>query len=177
MRALSLWQPWAWAVLHAGKKIENRTAWKHAPRWRGEFLIHAAIGYGTRDDFDEAVEMILEVAKPAAGPERLKFLSTLAQMQIGGRGRHHASGLWVPRPELPRGALVGRARLDGVIRNEAEFAAYAANTPDGEAQRPWWLGGFALLLADVQALDKPIPWKGKQGWFDVPDSALAGDAR
>ncbi|MFW6031671.1 MAG: hypothetical protein ACOC9T_03680 [Myxococcota bacterium] len=25
MRALTLWQPWAWAVAHAGKAVENRT--------------------------------------------------------------------------------------------------------------------------------------------------------
>jgi hypothetical protein len=25
MRALTLWQPWAWAILHAGKRIENRS--------------------------------------------------------------------------------------------------------------------------------------------------------
>jgi hypothetical protein len=25
VRALTLWQPWAWAILHAGKRIENRT--------------------------------------------------------------------------------------------------------------------------------------------------------
>lgn len=41
---ISLWNPWAWAIPHALKDIENRT-W--APRWkgkdlRGEILIHAA---------------------------------------------------------------------------------------------------------------------------------------
>ena len=25
MKALTLWQPWAWAICHAGKRIENRT--------------------------------------------------------------------------------------------------------------------------------------------------------
>jgi ASCH domain-containing protein len=37
--ALSLRQPWAWAVLHAGKTIENRT-W--ATGYRGRIRIHAA---------------------------------------------------------------------------------------------------------------------------------------
>lgn len=31
MKALTLWQPWSWAIAHAGKRIENRT-WK-PPRW------------------------------------------------------------------------------------------------------------------------------------------------
>lgn len=37
--ALSIRQPWAWAILHAGKDIENRT-WP--TRFRGRILIHAA---------------------------------------------------------------------------------------------------------------------------------------
>lgn len=37
--ALSLRQPWAWAVLHAGKSVENRM-W--ATKYRGRIRIHAA---------------------------------------------------------------------------------------------------------------------------------------
>ena len=37
-RAISIRQPWAWAILHAGKPVENRT-W--ATRFRGRVLIHA----------------------------------------------------------------------------------------------------------------------------------------
>jgi len=39
MKALSIRQPWAWAILNAGKKIENRT-W--ASHYTGPFLIHAS---------------------------------------------------------------------------------------------------------------------------------------
>jgi hypothetical protein len=39
MKALSIHQPWAWAILHAGKDIENRT-WP--TRYRGPLLIHAS---------------------------------------------------------------------------------------------------------------------------------------
>jgi hypothetical protein len=39
MTALSIQQPWAWAILHAGKDIENRT-WN--PQYRGELAIHAS---------------------------------------------------------------------------------------------------------------------------------------
>ncbi len=38
MKALSIRQPWAWAILNAGKDIENRN-WK--TRFRGRVLIHA----------------------------------------------------------------------------------------------------------------------------------------
>ena len=39
MKALSLWQPWAWLVVAGHKDIENRT-W--TTRFRGRIYIHAA---------------------------------------------------------------------------------------------------------------------------------------
>ena len=38
MRALSINQPWAWAIVEAGKDIENRV-WR--TNYRGKFWIHA----------------------------------------------------------------------------------------------------------------------------------------
>lgn len=42
MKALSVRQPWAWAIVHAGKDVENRT-W--GTRYRGPLLIHASTNY------------------------------------------------------------------------------------------------------------------------------------
>lgn len=39
LKALSIRQPWAWAILHAGKDVENRT-WNTS--YRGPLLVHAA---------------------------------------------------------------------------------------------------------------------------------------
>jgi len=39
MKAISLQQPWAWAILHAGKDVENRR-WN--TRYRGPIAIHAS---------------------------------------------------------------------------------------------------------------------------------------
>lgn len=50
MKALSIRQPWAWLIVHAGKDIENRT-WP--TRFRGRVLIHASKGV-TRSEYDEA---------------------------------------------------------------------------------------------------------------------------
>jgi hypothetical protein len=38
MKAISIQQPWAYAILHLGKDVENRT-WK--TKYRGRILIHA----------------------------------------------------------------------------------------------------------------------------------------
>lgn len=46
MRALSVRQPWAWAILHAGKDIENRD-WP--TKFRGTVALHAAKGL-TREE-------------------------------------------------------------------------------------------------------------------------------
>lgn len=41
MRALTVKAPWAWAILHAGKDVENRS-WSTS--YRGPLAIHAAVG-------------------------------------------------------------------------------------------------------------------------------------
>lgn len=51
-KALSIRQPWAWAIINAGKDIENRS-WP--TKFRGPVCIHAAKGDGTWSEWDEAV--------------------------------------------------------------------------------------------------------------------------
>jgi hypothetical protein len=41
MKALTVKAPWAWAIIHAGKDVENRT-WTTS--YRGSMAIHASIG-------------------------------------------------------------------------------------------------------------------------------------
>jgi hypothetical protein len=42
MKALTIKQPWAWAIIFGGKDIENRS-WR--TRYRGALLIHAGAAY------------------------------------------------------------------------------------------------------------------------------------
>lgn len=57
-KALSVRQPWAWAILHAGKDVENRSA-AALRHMRIEPLsgiaLHASKGM-TRDEYEEAAE-------------------------------------------------------------------------------------------------------------------------
>jgi hypothetical protein len=53
MKAISIRQPWAWAILHAGKDIENRD-WP--TRFRGTVAIHAAKGM-ERYEYNEFCEL------------------------------------------------------------------------------------------------------------------------
>ncbi|MGB0775348.1 MAG: ASCH domain-containing protein [Akkermansiaceae bacterium] len=41
MKALSIKQPWAWAIVHVGKNIENRSRRTH---YRGTVAVHASLG-------------------------------------------------------------------------------------------------------------------------------------
>lgn len=146
--ALSLRQPWAWAVLHAGKTIENRR-WN--TRFRGEFLIHAAKGM-TNDEYEDAVDFINSVRR---------------RQGVNWRANQ------VPDPiDLLRGGIVGRARLVDVIPPCAPPEYVAAECGCGH---PWHMGQqFGFVLEDVT----PLPFElcvGKLGFFD-PD-LKGGEAR
>jgi hypothetical protein len=54
MKCLSVRQPWAWLIIHAGKDIENRD-WYTG--FRGRVLIHASKGM-TRAEYDDAMWMV-----------------------------------------------------------------------------------------------------------------------
>lgn len=51
--ALSVRQPWAWAIIHGGKDVENRDWRRPNPglTFRGRVAIHASSGM-TRDEYD-----------------------------------------------------------------------------------------------------------------------------
>lgn len=55
MKAITVRQPWAWAIIHAGKDIENRS-WK--TNLRGRIAIHAGAGM-TRAEYEEGRKSIL----------------------------------------------------------------------------------------------------------------------
>lgn len=57
MKAISIRQPWAHAIVHLGKDIENRN-WR--TRYRGPVLIHASKGM-TLDEYQSASLMIMHI--------------------------------------------------------------------------------------------------------------------
>lgn len=85
--ALSVRQPWAWAILHAGKDIENRTAGaiRAGGMGPGRICLHAAAGM-TRREYEWAAWRL---------------------------ARH---GVQAPRPDaLPRSAIVGVVEVTDVV--------------------------------------------------------------
>jgi len=71
-RALSIRQPWAWAIVHGGKDIENRD-WRgfDAVRFRGRFAIHASTGM-TRDEYEDAASFMASICVTCPPPADLQ---------------------------------------------------------------------------------------------------------
>lgn len=69
-----------------------------------------------------------------------------------------------PLFELPLGRIVCHCELV-----DAEPVELLLPTDDERTVGDWRPGRFAWRLADVRPYVVPFPWKGKQGWFTVPD--------
>lgn len=74
--ALSIRQPWAWAIIHGmpAKDIENRSRGfvKHLPAdFRKRIAVHAAKGM-TRAEYDEGAEVIRKICGSCPAPDELQ---------------------------------------------------------------------------------------------------------
>lgn len=161
MRAISLWQPWATAIAVGSKRVETRS-W--STDYRGLIAIHAAKRLKKN-------ELIYHSAC-------WNWCSALAPL---GKRMGDSKALW---DLMPFGAIVATARLTGCKRTD-DFTQEELDTerfPTGVSvtNYPWTerqmgnfeLGRFGWILEDVQPTRWPIPFKGKQGWFNVPDELL-----
>lgn len=71
-KALSVRQPWAWAIIHAGKDVENRS-WQAVARGRFDpraVCIHAAKGM-TRDEYESAAGFMASLKVECPRPDDL----------------------------------------------------------------------------------------------------------
>ena len=77
MKALSIRQPWAWAISNGFKNVENRT-WK--TNYRGWFFVHASQTYE-----ESAVDVVIEAIKSCGCSDRTvdRFLSESRSMRGG----------------------------------------------------------------------------------------------
>lgn len=71
--------------------------------------------------------------------------------------------------ELPLGALVAVGTLTGCRRSEDLIEKITGEEACWGNYGP---GRFGWLFEDIHALPDPIPYRGAQGFFDVPDVLL-----
>jgi hypothetical protein len=145
MKALSGRQPWWWAILHAGKRIENRV-WN--TRYRGPILLHAAKGC-TADEWEDAFGWMLRTFGPSAD-----FVQNMPD-----------------RGAMQRGGIVGRAHIIDVIHPDGVPPGFwPAGTVTVDMR--WHMKGqYGFVLAGVESLPF-TPWPGARGLFDIPGSAV-----
>jgi len=150
MKALSLWNPWAFLVGVGEKKIETRP-W--STNVRGWIAIHATKAFP-----DDAI----------ADCHREPFASVLK-----------AHGIGQPA-DLPRGVIIAVAllhrvgrivqRSDGAIYVEGHDLPTAGNELAFGNYAP---GRFGWVFTNVRMLPEPIPARGLQMLWDVPADVAA----
>lgn len=149
MKAISLWQPWATAVALRSKRIETRH-W--STRYRGPLAIHAA----KRLNKGECV--------------------TYGYSPTWRGALHAAMGPTTPFRFLPTGAIVATCVLADCRPSESFSVDELALMHENESGE--WCendmgnfgpGRFGWVFEEIQPTRWPIPYRGLQGLFNVPD--------
>lgn len=145
MKALTVQQPWAWAIMHGGKLAENRTQnWKY----RGPLAIHAGMRYSDRGMNSPLVQ---KAATGRTGPGCWD------------------SGIVTPPAWTTQGAILGTVDLVDVHPDtgcckpwgESGYAEYGGRTRRLVTH---------LVLENPRPLAVPIACKGALGlWTPNPD--------
>lgn len=143
MRGLTVRQPWAQAIATGAKTVENRTT---GYSWRGPLAIHAGLAWSDRGAADERI-------------------AEWHGARLGLAVPCHP----MPLPELfPEGAVVAVSELvdahpdTGCCRPWGESAYVEAS---GRRRTAIW----HLVLENTRALAEPVPYRGRQGLWPVPE--------
>lgn len=146
MKAITVRQPWAWAIMHAGKDVENRTR-NLAGKYRGPVVIHAGLAEFEQDN------MASRAHRDAHGTETSTVLDFGAALGIVDLVDVHESGSH---------ACSGEERCpehDNCVRS-----TYCSPWAQGDATH--------LVLANPRPFAKPIGYKGALGLWNFPDELL-----
>lgn len=158
MRGLTVKQPWAYAVLHLGKRVENRPL--HPPPYLlgQRIAIHAGKSWARK-----ALDWMRE---RGLVPEALD--ATLDKLT------------------LTSSAIVGTALLVGWAEKGAGYE-YDADDHKSEGltreqaiaalDSAWYMGQVALVLDDVRPLAVPVPCRGQLGFWNLPAEVEAAVLR
>ena len=145
LRILTVRQPWAWAIIHGGKDVENRTR-NIAGAYRGPVAIHVATG-GTLMENYRTIQRI----RPDLASDDLPWPTF-----------EHG----VPNA----GHVIGVLDLVDVHQDCTELVEGFGHTPTCS---PWAMPGhWHLCLENPRPLAEPIPARGRLGLWR-PDPTLA----
>jgi len=82
-KALSVRQPWAWAIIHAGKDIENRSwqAVNHGLAVRGRIAIHASKTMA-KGEYEGARDFMESIGVTCPDPAKLKRGGIIGSVEV-----------------------------------------------------------------------------------------------
>lgn len=153
MRAITVRQPHAWAIIHGGKDVENRTR-NIAGAYRGLVAIHASKA------------------------NDLGAWAALAETNLPAWGRAMDA-----RGALFGGVILGVVDLVDVHLSKRSTTAshlgdpvcFDDTTPTGRLCSPWAQPDHQhLILRNPRPLPEPIPYRGALGLWTLPDDVLGG---
>ncbi|MBK5248107.1 MAG: hypothetical protein JJE50_01535 [Actinomycetales bacterium] len=159
MRAITVRQPHAWAIVHLGK-VENRTR-NIAGSYRGPVAIHAGLHPFEQDNMSSRAH---RDAHGSETPTEIAFGAIIGVADLV--DVHHADECW--DRELHRVVRLYREHRD-------EFAAIPDNGAGGILGRlrpcsPWAMDEhWHLVWENPRPLAVPIPAKGRLGLWTLPD--------
>jgi len=146
MKAISLWQPWATLVALKLKTIETRTHDRFKSLWGERIAFQAAMKFDI-DNYWRIFEMLIS-----------KHMTETQALGVINSSRMFA----------------GKILCTATVLN-----ARWVHKSDGDMQEDWKkqalcevAGKYCLFLGDIKILKKPIPYKGRQGIFNVPDEVI-----
>lgn len=158
IRMLTGKQPWWWAIVRAGKRIENRS--RILTSRPVDILLHTSQSM-TREYYQDAVDWMYEMG-----------LTGDARSNLAGQ---FIENLYVPPIKdtlsLPRGVVIGRCRIVGLIAPGCSEEAIAKVYPDLDPR--WHIKDqWGHVLEDVVPYDKHVPAKGARSIIPAPPEVL-----
>lgn len=148
--ALSVRQPWAWAIVAAGKDIENRSwqAVNHGLRQRGRICVHAAKGM-TRDEYEDASEFMADIGVKCPAPADLIRSAIVGSVEVVDVVSHSESKWFVG----PRGLVLRDAELWSPIPCIGQLGYFDWRRADIELPQParW------MLPPAPKPVQQPLP--------------------
>lgn len=169
MKAISLWQPWASAIAVGAKHVETRS-WPTAHR--GTLAIHAA----KRCIFDELCHFA----------SSWSWTGALWPLKWGMHPEQSKEERDAPlASKLPFGAIVAVCELAACRRTDdfTQGELDKRRLPDKESAPHLYAwtermmgdftpGRYGWVLVNIRMLPTPIPCRGAQGLFNLPDNVL-----
>ena len=148
MRALTVQQPWAWAIVHGGKDVENRTqAWSY----RGPLAIHAGLA---KPEQHNLASVAHQKAHGTEIPSHLVFGAIIGVVDLVSV---HSEWDCMGGP------------TEALCTPWAQTACRGSHDEECPAStRPM----VHLELANPRALAQPIPCKGRLGLWTPPADVL-----